>query len=60
MLIYKGNIHQNWTSILISDGEIAFPPKPDGYTDKHTYTQTDGRKDISNYRVASLLKITDE
>ncbi len=32
--------------------KIAFPPKPDG----HTYTQTDGRTGISNYKVASLLK----
>ncbi len=32
--------------------KITFPPKPDGQTD----IQTDRRTDISNYRVASLLK----
>ncbi len=31
--------------------KIAFPPKPDGLTDKRTGGQTD----IYNYRVASLL-----
>ncbi len=29
---------KNWTSILISNGKIAFPPKLNG----HTYRQTDG------------------
>ncbi len=41
--------------------KIAFPPKPDGQTDRHTDGRTDGRTygrtDISFYRVASLLKI---
>ena len=32
--------------------KIAFPPKPEGLTD--------GRTDISNYRVASLLKIINQ
>ena len=32
--------------------KITFPPKPDIQTDIHT----DGRTDISVYRVASLLK----
>ncbi len=36
--------------------KIAFPPKPDTNTDIQTYIQTDGRTDISVYRVASLLK----
>ncbi len=31
--------------------KILFPPKPNG----HTYRRTDGRTDISGYRVASLL-----
>ena len=44
MLICKRNLHtKKYTSILI---------KPDGQTDRHT----DGRTDISIYRVASLLK----
>ncbi len=51
MLICKTNL-QNWTSILNSDGENCVSPKPDG----HTYRHTDGRTDISVYRVASLLK----
>ena len=32
--------------------KITFSPKPDGHTDR----QTDGRTDISVYRVVSLLK----
>ncbi len=32
--------------------KITFLPKPDGQADRHT----DGRKEISIYRVASLLK----
>ena len=32
--------------------KITFPPKPDGQTD----IRTDGRTDISIYRVDSLLK----
>ena len=34
--------------------KITFPPKCDG----RTYGRTDIRTDISNYRVASLLKIS--
>ena len=36
--------------------KIAFPPKPDRHTYRQTYIHTDGRTDISVYRVASLLK----
>ena len=41
MLIHQINHHKK---------KITFPPNL-------TYGQTDGRTDISNYRVASLLKI---
>ena len=43
---------RNQTSILIRAEKITFPPNPDGQTD----IQTEGRTDISIYRVASLLK----
>ncbi len=36
----------------IGTEKITFPPKPDRHTDIHT----EGRTDISVYRVASLLK----
>ena len=40
---------------LLGAEKITFPPKPDGQTD----IRTDGRTDISIYRVASLLKRLD-
>ncbi len=36
--------------------KITFPPKPDGRTARRSDVWTDRRTDISNYRVASLLK----
>ena len=55
MLIYEGNLHKNKIGAISQLGaeKIAFSPKPDRQTDRHT----DGRTDISIYRVASLLKI---
>ena len=40
----------------IGDEKITFPPKPDIQTERQTYTHTEGRTDISVYKVASLLK----
>ena len=56
MLIYEKNLHRrNQTSILAE--KIAFPPKPDEQTDRHTDGRTDRRMEIIIYTVASLLKM---
>ena len=47
---------RNQTSIIIRGQELTFPPKPDRQTNIRTYGRTFGRTNISNYRVASLLK----
>ncbi len=53
MLIYEGNLHKKiWVISQLGAEKITFPPKPDGQTD----IQTDGRTDISVYRVETLLK----
>ncbi len=53
MLIYKRNVHTKMRALSYEGAEkISVPPKPDGHTD----IQTDGRTDISVYRVAALLK----
>ena len=48
---------RNQTSILIRAEKITFRPKPDGQTDRRMDRHTDGRTDISIYKVASLPKI---
>ena len=54
MLIYEGNLHKKIGAISQLGAEkIAFPPKPDRQTYRHTYRRTD----IYFYRVALLLKI---
>ncbi len=49
MLICKTNLHKNNEPLSqLKPEKITVPPKP--------YIRTDGQTDISNYRVALLLK----
>ncbi len=57
MLICKTNLQENnWTSILISDGENRVPPKPDGQTYRHTdFATKKGTKQAWKERYVDLF-----